>query len=112
MGIAAKIADNLTSAEDALDEEVNAEIEERIDAVLPFLQVSQSYANRLAEDARRKNDDDETDDEDDNNEPQKIIVNRVQTKTIPKTTKRMMMLRHGQKGCSTKWTASPTRFLY
>ncbi|WP_232038337.1 hypothetical protein [Paraprevotella xylaniphila] len=71
MGIAAKIADNLTSAEDALDEDVNAEVEERIDAVLPFLQVSQSYANRLAEDARRKNDDDETDDEDDNNEPQK-----------------------------------------
>lgn len=64
-GIAAQIADNLTSAEDASDEDVNAEIEERIEAVLPFLQVSQSYANRLAEDARKKNDDDETDDDDD-----------------------------------------------
>ena len=64
-GIAAKIADNLTSADDASDEDVNAEIEEKIDAVLPYLQVSQSYANRLVEDARRKNDDDETDDDDD-----------------------------------------------
>ena len=66
-GIAAKIADNLTSAEDASDEDINAEIEEKIDAVLPYLQVSQSYANRLVEDARRKNDDDETDEDDDDN---------------------------------------------
>ena len=66
MGIAAKIADNLTSADDASDEDVNAEIEERIDVVLPFLQVSQSYANRLAEDARRKKvDDNEPNDNDD-----------------------------------------------
>lgn len=68
-GIAAKIADNLTSADDASDEDVNAEIEEKIDAVLPYLQVSQSYANRLVEDARKKNDDDEPDDDDDDNEP-------------------------------------------
>lgn len=53
-GIAAKIADNLTSADDASDEDVNAEIEEKIDAVLPYLQVSQSYANRLVEDARKR----------------------------------------------------------
>ena len=66
-GIAAKIADNLTSADDASDEDVNAEIEEKIDAVLPYLQVSQSYANRLVEDARKKNGDDETDDDDDDN---------------------------------------------
>ena len=64
-GIAAKIADNLTSADDASDEDVNAEIEEKIDAVLPYLQVSQSYANRLVEDARKKNGDDEPDDDDD-----------------------------------------------
>lgn len=64
-GIAAKIADNLTSADDASDEDVNAEIEEKIDADLPYLQVSQSYANRLVEDARRKNGDDEPDDDDD-----------------------------------------------
>ena len=65
-GIAAKIADNLTSEDDASDEDVNAEIEKSIDAVLPYLQVSQSYANRLVEDARKKNDDDEPDDDDDN----------------------------------------------
>lgn len=68
-GIAAKIADNLTSTDDASDEDVNAEIEEKIDAVLPYLQVSQSYANRLVEDARKKNDDDEPDDDDDDDEP-------------------------------------------
>ena len=62
-GIAAKIADNLTSADDASDEDLNAEIDEKIDAVIPFLQVSQSYANRLLEDARKKNDDDDPDDD-------------------------------------------------
>lgn len=68
-GIAAQIADNLTSADDASDEDVNAEIEEKINAVLPYLQVGQSYANRLVEDARKKNDDIEPGDEDDNKEP-------------------------------------------
>lgn len=68
-GIAAKIADNLTSVDDASDEDVNAEIEEKIDAVLPYFQVSQSYANRLVEDARKKNDDDEPNDDDDDTEP-------------------------------------------
>lgn len=63
-GIAAKIADNLASADDASDEDVNAEIEEKIDAVLPYLQVSQSYANRLVEEVRKQNDDDEPDDDD------------------------------------------------
>lgn len=70
-GIAAKIADNLTSADDASDEDVNAEIEEKIDAVLPYLQVSQSYANRLVEDARKKNDDDEPDDDDESTQRDK-----------------------------------------
>lgn len=64
-GIAANIADNLTSADDASDEDVNAEIEDKIDAVLPYFQVSQSYANRLVEDARKKNDDDDEPDDDD-----------------------------------------------
>ena len=61
MGIAARIADNLTSTDDASDEDVNAEIEAAIDAVLPYLQVSQSFANRVIEENRKKNDDDETD---------------------------------------------------
>ena len=66
-GIAANIADNLTSADDASEEDLNAEIDEKIEAVIPYLQVSQSYANRLVEDARKKNDDDETDDDNDDN---------------------------------------------
>lgn len=66
--IAAGIADNLTSADDASEEDVNAEIEERIEAVLPFLQVGQSYANRLAEDARRRNADDIDDEGNDTND--------------------------------------------
>lgn len=65
MSVAAKIADNLTSADDASEEDVNAEIDKAIDAVLPYLQVSQSFANRVIEENRRKNDDDETDDDDD-----------------------------------------------
>lgn len=54
MGIAARIADNLTSTDDASDEDVNAEIEAAIDAVLPYLQVSQSFANRVIEENRKK----------------------------------------------------------
>lgn len=56
MSVAAKIADNLTSADDASDEDVNAEIDTAIDAVLPYLQVSQSFANRVIEENRKKND--------------------------------------------------------
>lgn len=65
MGIAARIADNLTSTDDASDEDVNAEIEAAIDAVLPYLQVSQSFANRVIEENRKKNGDDASDDGDD-----------------------------------------------
>lgn len=65
MSVAAKIADNLTSTDDASDEDVNAEIDTAIDAVLPYLQVSQSFANRVIEENRKKNDDDGTDGDDD-----------------------------------------------
>lgn len=65
MSVAAKIADNLTSADDASDEDVNAEIDNQIDAVISYLQVGQSFANRVIEESRKKNDDDETDDGDD-----------------------------------------------
>lgn len=65
MSVAAKIADNLTSADDASDEDVNAEIDTAIDAVLPYLQVSQSFANRVIEENRKKNDDYDDPDGDD-----------------------------------------------
>lgn len=69
MSVAAKIADNLTSEEDASEEDVNAEIDEQIDAVLPYLQVSQSFANRVIEENRKKNDDDNELDNDNDDEP-------------------------------------------
>lgn len=63
MGIAAKIADNLTSTEDASDEDVNAEIDAQIEAVLPYLSFGQSQANRLLDEYRKKQE--ITDDEED-----------------------------------------------
>lgn len=69
MSVAAKIADNLPSEEDASEEDVNAEIDSQIDAVLPYLQVSQSFANRVIEENRKKNDDDNEPDDDDGDEP-------------------------------------------
>lgn len=86
MSIAAKIADNLTSEEDASEEDVNAEINTAIDAVLPYLQVSQSFANRVIEDNRKKNDDEEEidDEEDDDtsshNQPSSKKKNQKQQK--------------------------------
>ena len=80
-GIAAKIADNLASSEDVSEEELNAEIEKKIDAVLPYLQVSQSYANRLVEDARKKNDDDEPDDDDESTQIDKRQTGSKSNKT-------------------------------
>lgn len=61
-GVAAKIADNLTFEEDALEEDVNASIDEKIDAVLPFLQMAQAQANRIIDASRKAtmiDDDDE-----------------------------------------------------
>ncbi|MBO8460126.1 MAG: hypothetical protein IAA73_07335 [Bacteroidetes bacterium] len=84
-GIAAKIADNLTSKEDASEEDVNAEIEKEIDAVLPYLTFGQSQANRLLEEWKKKNhkdDDDDDDDDDDGNddsEPKNQNRNRSQS---------------------------------
>lgn len=69
MSVAAKVADNLTSAEEASDEDVNAEIDNQIEAVVSYLQVGQSFANRVIEENRKKNDDDDETDDDDDDEP-------------------------------------------
>lgn len=66
-GLAAKIAGNLTSEEDASDEDVNAEIEKEIEAVLPVLEFGRSYANRVINDS--KNGDEDDDDKDGNDDP-------------------------------------------
>lgn len=67
-GIAAKIADNLTSADDASDEDVNAEIDKEIDSALRYLPFGQSQANRLLDKWKKNHpetDDDDNDDDDD-----------------------------------------------
>lgn len=62
--VAARIADNLSSDDDASDEDVNAEIETQIEAVLPILELGRSYANRVINDSK-KNDDEDVDEDDD-----------------------------------------------
>lgn len=64
-GIAAHIADNLTSEENASDEDVNAEIEKAIEAVLPILKLGLSYANRVINDSNKNEDEENEDDEND-----------------------------------------------
>ena len=63
-GIAATIAGNIKLDEEASEEEVSAEIDSQIEAVLPFLQLGQSQANRVI-DAWKKSHSTETDDEGD-----------------------------------------------
>lgn len=63
-GLAAQIAENLTSEEEASDEDVNAEIEKEVEAVLPVLEFGRSYANRVINDSRNGNEDDNDDDDD------------------------------------------------
>lgn len=58
-GIAAKIADNLKSSDEASEEDVNAEIEAQIDAVLPILEFGQKYANRVIGEAKKNEDGDD-----------------------------------------------------
>ncbi|WP_347021747.1 hypothetical protein [Bacteroides fragilis] len=67
-GIAAQVADNLTSAEEASDEDVNAEIDKEIEAALRYLPFGQSQANRLLDEWKKNHpesydDDDDVDDE-------------------------------------------------
>lgn len=62
-GLAAKIAENLTSEEDASEEDVDAEIEAAIKAALPVLELGRSYANRVINDSKNVNEDDDEDDE-------------------------------------------------
>lgn len=80
-GVAAKIADNLNSEEDASEEDVNAEIEIAIEAVLPILELGQRYANRVINDSKRSNEDEENEDEED------VISSKSPKSTNTKTKK-------------------------
>ncbi len=82
--IAAQIADNLKSEEDASDEDVNAEIETAIEAVLPILKLGQSYANRVINDSKNVNED-ENDDDDDEPEDDDESSKQSKSKKSPKT---------------------------
>ena len=64
-GIAARIADNLASEEDASEEDVKAEIEKAIENILPYLEFGQSFANRVINDHKNGNEDDDREDDDD-----------------------------------------------
>lgn len=63
-GIAARIAGNIKLDEEASEEEVSAEIDSQIEAILPFLQLGQSQANRVIDAWKKSHNENETDDED------------------------------------------------
>lgn len=95
-GIAAKIADNIKLDEEASEEEVSAEIDSQIDAILPFLQLGQSQANRVI-DAWKKShttetDDDDDDDDDSSSQPgsSKSKKNKKENDATPEWAKSML----------------------
>lgn len=69
MGVAATIADNLTADEEASEEDVNAEIDKAVDAVLPILTLAQTQASRLMDSYKKKHEIVDDDDDDDDDEP-------------------------------------------
>lgn len=66
-GIAANVANNLELDEEASDEDVNAEIEKQVNAVLPYLKIAQKTAQRTIQSFKDSKglDDDEVYDPDD-----------------------------------------------
>lgn len=66
-GIAADVANNLELDEEASDEDVNAEIEKQVNAVLPYLKIAQKTAQRTIQSFKGSKglDDGEVDDPDD-----------------------------------------------
>lgn len=66
-GIAADVANNLELDEEASDEDVNAEIEKQVNAVIPYLKIAQKTAQRTIQSFKDSQDldDDEVDDDDD-----------------------------------------------
>lgn len=93
-GIAAKIADNLQSDEEASEEDVKAEIDSQIDAVLPFLQLGQTQANRVIDSWKKSHSSETDDDDDDNDEGQsgssKSKKNKNENDATPEWAKSML----------------------
>lgn len=61
-GIAADVANNFDLDEEASDEDVNAEIEKQVDAVIPFLKIAQKTAQRTIQNFKDSIDDNDEDD--------------------------------------------------
>lgn len=78
MGVAVNIANNLQFEEDALEDEINAEIDKQVDAVIPFLRLAQTNANRVIEKTRKELQPQETEEE-----PTKANPVKTETKTEP-----------------------------
>lgn len=62
-GIAADVANNFELDEEASDEEVNAEIEKQVDAVIPFLKIAQKTAQRTIQNFKDSEDDNDANDD-------------------------------------------------
>lgn len=78
MGVAVNIANNLQFEEDALEDEINAEIDKQVDAVIPFLRLAQTNANRVIEKTRKELLPQEAEEE-----PNKTNPVKTETKTDP-----------------------------
>lgn len=93
-GIAARIADNLQSDEEASEEDVKAEIDSQIEAVLPYLQLGQTQANRVIDSWKKSHstetDDDNDDDDDDSQSGSKSKKNKKENDATPEWAKSML----------------------
>lgn len=78
MGVAVNIANNLQFEEDALEDDINAEIDKQVDAVIPFLRLAQTNANRVIEKTRKELHPQEAEEE-----PTKANPVKTETKTEP-----------------------------
>lgn len=85
MGVAATIADNLTSDDETSEDELNAEMDKAIDAVLPYLELAQTQASRLLDSYKKKHESNEDEDDfDDDDSAQRNQKNQKPQKSTEK----------------------------
>lgn len=88
MGVAASIADNLTTDDEASEEDVNAEIDKAIEAVIPILSLAQTQASRLMDSFKKKHEIIDDEDEDDLDEGGSTSKNQKSPKNQKTTDKK------------------------
>lgn len=95
-GIANIIADNLSPDEETSEDELKAEIDTQINAVIPFLQVGQSQANRIIEAWKRTDvkNDNQTESEEEKEEP---TPKKTETDSMTKAMKELLEVVSGLK---------------